>query len=236
MARIATRATAQHLPAALLTFTLLLAGCAGGPPKAPPAPVPDDPYAQLINQVEAQHGPIAAARVRYWFQLIEQGKTQDDHARLLLANNFFNDAKFVTDEEVWQQSDYWATPLEFLIKDAGDCEDFSIAKYVTLDRMGLDTEKMRITYVKALTLDQPHMVLAYYTTPAGEPLILDNINPQILPAGQRQDLIPVYSFNGNTLWLARSRNEQVPSGDAQQLGLWQKLMQRMQQEMPAASR
>ncbi len=235
MARIATASTARHLPATLLALARLLAGCAGGPATAPPPVVADDPYAQLIAQVEAQHGPIAAARVRYWFKLIEQGKTEDDRARLLLANNFFNDAKFVTDEEVWQQSDYWATPLEFLIKDAGDCEDFSIAKYVTLDRMGLDPEKMRITYVKALTLEQPHMVLAYYSTPAGEPLILDNINPQILRAGQRQDLIPVYSFNGRTLWLARSRNEQVPAGDAQQLGLWQKLMQRMQQEMPPAN-
>jgi len=236
MARIARKQTSHSLPIALLALALLLAGCAGGPPKTAPAAAPDEPYAQLIKQVEAQHGPIAAARVRYWFKLIEQGKTQSDSARLLLANNFFNDAKFLTDDEIWQQKDYWATPLEFLIKDAGDCEDFSIAKYVTLDRMGLDTEKMRITYVKALTLDQPHMVLAYYTTPAGEPLILDNINPQILPAGQRQDLIPVYSFNGKTLWLARSRNEQVPSGDAQQLGLWQDLIQRMQREMSAPSR
>jgi predicted transglutaminase-like cysteine proteinase len=40
-----------------------------------------------------------------------------------------------------------------------------------------------------------HMVLAYYASPARDPLVLDDHTPEIRPATQRSDLRPVYSFN-----------------------------------------
>ena len=210
---------------ALMVAVLLLAGCAGQP--APrPEPVPTAPE-RLIQRIERENGPQAAARVSHWFALIEQGKSAPDPERLRLANNFFNDARFTTDMEVWQRQDYWATPIEFLIEDAGDCEEFAIAKYFTLSRMGIADSALRVTYVKALTLDQPHMVVAWYQTPAADPLILDNIEPRILSASQRPDLIPVYSFNGSDLWLARNRRQQVRSGDAATLSHWQQLRERL---------
>ena len=73
--------------------------------------------------------------------------------------------------------------------------------------MGLDTAKLRIHYVKATTLNQAHMVLAYYSTPNAEPPILDNLNKLIKPASQRPDLRPVYSFNADNLWLAKTRTK-----------------------------
>lgn len=39
------------------------------------------------------------------------------------------------------------------------------------------------------------MVVAYYPAPDAEPLILDNLLTTILPASERPDLIPVFSFN-----------------------------------------
>lgn len=222
-------AVAPPLRLMLAVSTLLLAGCAGQP--APrPEPVPTVPE-RLTQTIEREHGPQAAARVRHWFALIEQGKSAPDTERLRLANNFFNDARFTTDMEVWQQQDYWATPVEFLIKDAGDCEEFAIAKYFTLTRMGIADSALRVTYVKALSLDQPHMVLAWYETPDADPLVLDNIEPRILPASQRPDLIPVYSFNGSDLWLARNRRQQVRSGDAATLSHWRQLRERLARQL-----
>lgn len=186
---------------------------------------------RLIQTIERQNGPQAAARVSRWFELIEQGKLAPDAERLRLANHFFNDARFTTDLEIWEQQDFWATPIEFLIKDAGDCEEFAIAKYFTLSRMGVTDDAMRITYVRAATLHQPHMVLAWYPAPDAEPLILDNIEPRILPVGERPDLTPVYSFNGTTLWLARTRKEQVVSGSATQLEQWQNLRRRLDEAL-----
>jgi len=47
---------------------------------------------------------------------------------------------------------------------------------------------------------QAHMVLAYYATPAAEPLILDNLISEVRPASRRPDLVPVFSFNSDGLW------------------------------------
>ena len=210
-----------------LLGALLLAGCARQP--TPPPALPAD----LLERVAHDHGAQAAKRVEHWFEVIDQGKPASDAERLQLANRFVNRARFTTDREVWQREDYWATPVEFLIEDAGDCEEFAIAKYFTLTEMGIADAALRITYVKALSLDQPHMVLAWYGSPAAEPLILDNLDPRILPAGQRPDLIPVYSFNGADLWLARNRREQIRSGDAATLSHWQQLRSRLARQMAA---
>ncbi|MBI4206399.1 MAG: transglutaminase-like cysteine peptidase [Betaproteobacteria bacterium] len=103
----------------------------------------------------------------------------------------------------WGKEDYWATPIEFLSTNAGDCEDFSIAKYFTLRALGVPDDRLRLTYVKELVqYNQAHMVVAYFPSPDAEPLVLDNINKTIQPASARSDLLPVYSFNGSNLWLA----------------------------------
>jgi predicted transglutaminase-like cysteine proteinase len=78
-------------------------------------------------------------------------------------------------------------------------------------------EKLRLIYVKELVIyRQAHMILAYLPTPNADPLILDNINKTIQPGSTRTDLLPVYSFNDASLWLAKKRTgraEQVGSSD-----------------------
>ena len=187
--------------------------------------------AALTQKIKQKYGSAAATRVTRWQQMIHENDTKTDLEKLKLVNNFFNGARFVDDIVYWKKKDYWATPLEFIAHDTGDCEDFSIAKYFTLKEMGVNTKKMRITYVKALTLNQAHMVLAYYPTPSAVPMILDNINKRIKPASERNDLRPVYSFNADELWLSRTRNEQVKVGKPQQLNLWNDLTYRMQREL-----
>ncbi len=170
-------------------------------------------------------------RIEYWQNMTHEYRGKADIEQLKAVNDFFNGARFVSDIELWGKNDYWATPIEFLARDAGDCEDFSIAKYFTLKGMGMDVSKLRITYVKATLLNQAHMVLAYYPTPTSVPLILDNINKRIKPANERSDLRPIYSFNADNLWLARTRNEQLKAGKSDQLNLWRDLNARMAKEL-----
>lgn len=184
---------------------------------------------RVLAQLEQKHGAEAAERITTWERLIRDNANLHDLQKLELVNDFFNQSRFVDDRVLWNVRDYWATPLEFLIQDAGDCEDYAIAKYYTLRALGVDEEKLRITYVTALELDQAHMVLAYYSTPDAVPLLLDNLKAHILPAPQRTDLQPVYSFNANDLWLARSRTEQLRTGSQHQLGPWQDILQRIQE-------
>jgi len=71
------------------------------------------------------------------------------------------------------------------------------------------------------------MVLAYYSTPEAEPLILDNLINDIKPASIRNDLVPVYSFNGEGLWLSKIRGQEGKRiGGADKLKNWQDLLTR----------
>jgi len=141
---------------------------------------------------------------REWQKLVSDASQLNTPDKLKRVNEFFNRRiQFGEDQQVWGQSDYWATPMETLAKGKGDCEDFTIAKYFTLLSANVPNEQLRLVYVKAKlggTLTQAHMVLAYYATPDAEPLILDNLITDIRPASRRPDLLPVFSFNNQGIW------------------------------------
>ena len=185
-----------------------------------------------IAKLAASFGPIAGERLKAWKEILTSAKDKrlPEREKLELVNDFMNKTPFVSDLEHWGKQDYWASPVEFLATNGGDCEDFSIAKYFTLRALGVPDTKLRITYVKEIVIyKEAHMVLAYFPTPSSEPLILDNIKPVILPASERTDLVPIYSFNGSSLWLAKEqtgRGKEVGSSD--RIGHWRDLQARMQ--------
>jgi len=150
----------------------------------------------VLDEVFQQYGSAASTRINAWQRLgyFTQGLSQ--RAKLEKVNRFFNRLAFKSDQENWGKSDYWTSPVELLISNAGDCEDFAIAKYLTLKAMGVEIDRLRITYVKAVERGKAHMVLAYYEDGSEDPLILDNLNSKILPATKRPGLTPVFSFNG----------------------------------------
>lgn len=184
-----------------------------------------------IAKLAQQFGPIAKERLTGWKDLLINPKYKKlpERDKLELVNDFMNQPRFVSDIDHWGKEDYWATPIEFLSTDGGDCEDFSIAKYFTLRALGIPDEKLRLIYVKELVIyRQAHMILAYLPTPDADPLVLDNINKSIQLASTRTDLLPVYSFNGSGLWLAKEqtgRAQQV--GGSDRIGLWRDLQARI---------
>jgi len=182
---------------------------------------------ETLDKTEAKYGQEARARLIAWEDLIIREAHQPDLEKLVLVNDFFNRLEFVDDILHWGEKDYWATPIEFIGSRGGDCEDFSIAKYFTLKAMGIDEEKLNLTYVKAINYNVSHMVLTYLTAPGAEPLVLDNLVGEIKPASERTDLLPIYSFNGKGLWLARQRGQGRLTGSSIGLQRWQELIQRM---------
>ncbi len=151
-----------------------------------------------------RYGQRSADTVAAWRRMLEEAKELDELGRLQAVNTFFNRAvRFQDDIEVWNEKDYWASPLEFMGRGAGDCEDFSIAKYISLLNLGVPNEKLRMIYVRAKVGGRAvaHMVLGYYASPEEEPLLLDNLIGSIRPASRRPDLSPVFSFNNAGLWV-----------------------------------
>lgn len=177
-------------------------------------------------KVVATYGEAAGRRLDDWQRLLAKDLDKPEALKLQLVNDFFNQLHFVSDQKLWGQEDYWATPLEFIGADGGDCEDFAIAKFFTLLALGVPENKMRITYVKALQLNQYHMVLAFYPQPNSVPLILDNLIGDIRRADVRTDLLPIYSFNGKQLWLSKEKGRGQLVGDSARLKRWQDLQAR----------
>lgn len=196
----------------LFTLILVLAGCGSAPKSTSPG---------ISNATEQ--------RVAAWRQLVERGRNWSEPRQLQATNDFINQNQFVDDIIHWGAEDYWATPLQTIVTQGGDCEDFAVAKYFTLTEMGMSADKLRLTYVKALTLNQAHMVVSYYPTENAMPLVLDNLEPLIRPANERDDLLPVYSFNGDGLWLNKQQNAEYID-DSSRLSLWQQLLKSMDAE------
>lgn len=189
-------------------------------------------FSQISRKAQALYGPLGAGqqRIDAWQQLLATQKQLSETERLQVVNQFFNrQLRYAEDIDLWHEVDYWATPIQSLIKGAGDCEDYAIAKYFSLRRLGIPAEKLRITYVKALRQNRAHMVLTYYSSPDAMPLVLDSLIDAIKPASQRTDLLPVYAFNGEGLWLTGAGgNKKV--GDTKRLSRWQDLLKKMQAE------
>ena len=189
-------------------------------------------FGLILQKAEQRYGNLGLAkgRIEAWDELINSSLGKTDNELLPTTNRFFNrQLRFVDDSQNWRQNDYWASPIEALVKGAGDCEDYAIAKYFTLRRLGVPSEKLRITYVKALRYNQAHMVLTYYATPSAMPLVLDNLISEIRPASQRKDLLPVYAFNAEGLYLPGAAGGKRAS-DSKKLSRWQDLLKKMKSE------
>ncbi|HEX5843551.1 MAG TPA: transglutaminase-like cysteine peptidase [Pseudomonas sp.] len=187
-------------------------------------------FNQISSRAEQLYGPLGEGRGRIndWQRLLQAQAGAQELAQLKAVNRFFNlRLRFRDDLATWRVKDYWATPVEALFRGAGDCEDYALAKYFSLRELGVPSAKLRITYVKAVRLNQAHMVLTYYAHPQAMPLVLDNLIDAIEPASQRRDLVPVYSFNAEGLWLPGT-GKQV--GDSKKLSRWQDLLKKMRAE------
>ena len=190
---------------------------------------------RLLLLASQRYGDSGTASVVAWRSLLSNAASLPDDVKLSRVNAFFNlRIRFGEDKDIWHVEDYWATPLEVLGRGQGDCEDYAIAKYVTLTLLGIPSEKLRLTYVKARiggpqsSIVQAHMVLSYYPAPNAEPLVLDSLISEIRPASRRPDLTMVFGFNAEGLWVGGTTPRAISS--SQRLSKWQSVLARMREE------
>lgn len=174
-------------------------------------------------------------RITAWHELMQVNKSESELSKLSRVNSFLNQIQYAEDANEWGIKDYWATPAEFISRNAGDCEDFAIAKYFTLIKMGVPAQKLRIAYVYSKKLKQAHMVLYYYPESSQPALVLDNLTQEIKSASQRKDLMPVYSFNKDGLWLVNKNGSNHFVGSVKRLSRWTEMLKRLPQDSFAKS-
>ena len=190
-------------------------------------------FAHLETLATQRYGPEAAERIRHWRDVLLRAEPLDERQQIRLVNEFFNrTVLYQSDQELWNTHDYWATPLETLGRAGGDCEDYAIAKYASLRKLGIPDSRLRLFYVHARlgatasNATEVHMVLGYYPAEGAEPMILDNLISDIRRASRRDDLSPVFSFNSEGLW---PEGVSASAGDSSaRLSNWRGVLERMQ--------
>jgi predicted transglutaminase-like cysteine proteinase len=188
-------------------------------------------FTKLATLAHQRYGESARNSIIELQSLMKSLKNASEPEKLTRINSFFNNKiQYEEDSNIWGEPDYWATPLEAIGKGYGDCEDYSIAKYVFLKALKIPEEKLKLTYVKAhienVDSDVAHMVLSYYATPTAEPLILDSLTSEIKPASMRSDLSPIFSFNSQGLWAGTA--SKPLNGGLNNLSRWRSVLLRIQ--------
>ncbi len=168
-----------------------------------------------------------------WERMLGRTAELAEDAKVREVYAFFQkNLRYATDEQLWGTGDYWASPVETLGRGAGDCEDWAIVMYFSLRSVGVSERKLRLIYAvlhRSSLWDNatiPHMVLGYYPDVKSEPLILGNIVSRILPASERPDLTPVFSFNSEGLFAGLNKGKASPGT----LSNWRRVLERARQE------
>ena len=119
--------------------------------------------------------------------------------QIALVNAYANRVRYRRDYSVWERTDYWATPGEFF-NNGGDCEDFVVAKYLSLRQLGFAVEDLRVVIVQDRKRNEAHAVLVVFD---GERrLILDNRNDEVMDdTSAARRYAAYYSINERTFWM-----------------------------------
>jgi predicted transglutaminase-like cysteine proteinase len=136
-----------------------------------------------------------------WQALLNKVKDASPIIKMDEINRFMNNKSYITDFENWNVSDYWATIDQFFSK-AGDCEDYAIAKYYSLKKLGFSDDQMRVVVVEDTNLRVAHAVLAVYIE--NKIWILDNQISQLVTDDSVFHYQPLYSINEHAWWLHKN--------------------------------
>jgi predicted transglutaminase-like cysteine proteinase len=136
-----------------------------------------------------------------WERLLAALAAQSPEAQIAGVDRFANAIAWVEDARLYGQADHWATPAEFLAAEAGDCEDFAIAKYAALSRLGFCEERLRIALVYDRRRRLEHALTIVYWR--GDALVLDSLAAPRSHA-EITRYRPICSFNRQQLWVHKA--------------------------------
>src|SRR5690242_14780794 len=141
------------------------------------------------------HGACA---LQHWKQFLAGLQGKDRRQQLDAVNRYLNQTPYETDPSRYGVEDYWATPAEFIGR-SGDCEDYAIAKYVSLRHLGWDAGDLRLLVLNDELRRELHAVLIAYVD--GTAYVLDNLSPAVVEHTAVAHYRPIFSINETTWYL-----------------------------------
>ncbi|MES0870785.1 transglutaminase-like cysteine peptidase [Pseudovibrio sp. SCP19] len=121
-----------------------------------------------------------------WVNLIKSAKSKPKFKRLAYVNRGINALlSYKSDQSIWGQADYWASPMDALGRRQGDCEDYAILKYWSLRKLGLAKDDLKVVAVFDQRTGQYHAVLDVQYK--GGSYLLDNRSGRVLLKRDRRN-------------------------------------------------
>lgn len=153
----------------------------------------EDFYRQCQNSPKT----CSSQRIAVWQKFVKTLKNRPAEAQMRAVNNWFNTLPYRQDNWVYGKKDHWASMVEFL-DFSGDCEDYAIAKYLTLKQLGFDAQSLRVAMVYDVYSGTDHSFLVI--NHEGREFILDNREDTIDPRKFTRRYKPHFAFNEKTIW------------------------------------
>ena len=115
---------------------------------------------KALMRCRADAGTCTPAAKRF-LAVLDKALTSEGWARIGEINRSINlNIKPVDDAAQYGATDLWATPLMAFASNAGDCEDYAIAKYVALHEIGFAEKNLRLVVIHDRATNEDHAVTA----------------------------------------------------------------------------
>lgn len=126
---------------------------------------------------------------------VNQIKSSQKTGKTLLrkVNNEYNSIQYEFDIDLYGEEEYWATPAEFMANNAGDCEDYALAKYYALRELGWPEDEMSVIVLWNENTNIHHAILLVEYD--GEEWILDNEYRSLMRPTELSHYTPLYAIN-----------------------------------------
>lgn len=147
-----------------------------------------------------ESGLFTSCPIQDWAAFLRTVSHLPPERKMREVNAFLNRTRYITDMVNWNIDDYWASPHQFLSRD-GDCEDYAIAKFLSLRALGFSNGQMRIVVLNDLNLRVAHAILVVEL--GGRRYVLDNQIRDAVPADIIRHYQPIFSLNETHWWLHR---------------------------------
>jgi len=143
-------------------------------------------------RADASSCPGSAKR---FLDVLDRAQKREGWARIAEVNRTINlNIRPVDDMTQYGVVDLWATPLMAFKSNAGDCEDYAIAKYVALQELGVASNDLRLVIVREKSTNEDHAVAAVRYE--GRWLILDNRTLDMRQDAEISNYGPLFVIEG----------------------------------------
>lgn len=161
-------------------------------------------WTSVLPRYEAQRAEAAERCIgpdclnHRWEAMLRSVRNKSTLHKVEAVNRFINRIPYVTDQENFDLEDVWQTPYE-MMANGGDCEDYVIAKYISLKRLGVPESLMRILVVRDQNLDgQVHAALEVMVD--GRAMLLDNQIAAVTSTQMVFHYEPIFALSESKWW------------------------------------